>query len=177
MVLDHPARVQRLAVLDIVPTRKMYGEANTAFATNCYHWYFLIQKFDFPERLIAPSTEYYLKHKLSKFGAAGAFTPEALADYVRCFDDAKTIHPTCEDYRASATIGLEHDAADEGRKVTYPLLALWGQKGAMERHYDVLAAWRNYADDVTGGALPCDHYLAEEAPEKTLATLMEFLAE
>ena len=177
MALDHPAQVARLAVLDIVPTRKMYGQANTAFATDYYHWYFLIQKFDFPERLIAPNAEYYLKHKLSKFGAADAFTPEALAEYVRCFDDAKTIHATCEDYRASATIDLEHDADDDGTKVTCPLLALWGQKGAMERHYDVLAAWRDCANDVTGQALPCGHYLAEEAPQETLAALMEFLAE
>lgn len=176
MALDHPARVSRFAVLDIVPTRKMYSETNQSFATDYYHWFFLIQPYDFPETLIGANPEVFLRQKMVKFGSADAFTSEAWAEYVRCFD-AAAIHATCEDYRAAAAIDLEHDEADLGKKVGCPLLALWGANGAMEKHYDVLAAWRERAQDVRGQALPCAHYLAEEAPQETLKALLEFLTD
>ena len=111
---------------------------------------------------------------MGRFVGDGAFTAEAWAEYARCFDTA-AIHATCEDYRAAATIDLEHDQADLGGKVGCPVLALWGANGAMEKHYDVLAAWRERAADVRGHALPCGHYLAEEAPEETLEALLAFL--
>ncbi len=174
MALDHPERVLRFAVLDIAPTRKMFAETNQSFATDYYHWFFLIQPFDFPETLIGADPEVYLRQKMGKFGAADAFTAEAWAEYVRCFD-AAAIHATCEDYRAAAAIDLEHDEADLGKKIACPVLVLWGAKGAIEKHYDALAAWRERAQDVRGQALPCGHYLAEEAPEETLAALLEFL--
>ncbi|MCH8112362.1 MAG: alpha/beta hydrolase [Proteobacteria bacterium] len=176
MALDHPERVSRFAVLDIVPTRKMYTETNQSFATDYYHWFFLIQPYDFPETLIGANPEVFLRQKMGKFGAADAFTGDAWAEYVRCFD-AAAIHATCEDYRAAAAIDLEHDEADLDKKIGCPVLALWGANGAMEKHYDVLAAWRERARDVRGQALPCRHYLAEEAPEETLAALFDFLSD
>ncbi len=174
MALDHPERVSRLAVLDIAPTRKMFAETNQSFATDYYHWFFLIQPYDFPETLIGANPEVYMRQKMRKVAVEGAFTAAAWAEYVRCFDTA-AIHASCEDYRAAATIDLEHDEADLDTKVACPVLALWGAKGAIEKHYDALAAWRESATDVEGQALPCGHYLAEEAPEETLAALIPVL--
>ena len=176
MALDHAARVTKAAVLDIAPTKTMYEMTDMAFASAYYHWFFLIQPFDYPERLIGADPDYYVERKIDAWGRnEGAFSSEALAEYKRCFRDPATIHASCEDYRAAATIDLEHDAADLDRKVTCPLLVLWGAKGVVARTYDVLAVWRERAEQVTGGALPCGHYLPEEAPEETLAELLGFL--
>ena len=174
LALDHPERVSRLAVLDIAPTRKMFAETNQSFATDYCHWFFLIQPFDFPETLIGANPEVYLRQKMRKVAVEGAFTAAAWAEYVRCFD-AAAIHASCEDYRAAATIDLEHDEVDLHEKIGCPVLALWGAKGAIEKHYDALAAWRERATDVEGQALPCGHYLAEESPQETLAALLAFL--
>lgn len=174
LALDHPERVSRLAVLDIAPTRKMFAETNQSFATDYYHWFFLIQPADFPETLIGANPEVYLRQKMGKFVGDGAFTAAAWAEYVRCFTP-DAIHASCEDYRAAASIDLEHDEADLDSMIACPVLALWGAKGAIEKHYDALAAWRERATDVQGQALPCGHYLAEEAPEETLAALIPFL--
>jgi haloacetate dehalogenase len=176
MALDHPERVVKAAVLDIAPTYTMYQRANRDFATAYYHWFFLIQPFDLPERLIGGDPDYYLERKIGQWSKTdGCFTPEAVAEYQRCFRDPATIHATCEDYRAAAGIDLEHDEADLERKIACPLLVLWGREGVIERSYDVLAVWRERADDVRGQALPCGHFLAEEAPEDTLAALEAFL--
>jgi haloacetate dehalogenase len=176
MALDHPEQVAKAAVLDIAPTYTMYQRADRDFATAYYHWFFLIQPFDLPERLIGSDPDYYLEKKIGKWSKTdGCFTPEAVADYQHCFRDPATIHATCEDYRAAAGIDLEHDAADLERKIACPLLVLWGQKGVIERSYDVLDVWRERASDVRGQALPCGHFLAEEAPKETLAALEAFL--
>lgn len=176
MALDHPGRVTKLAVLDIAPTHKLYGNVSKAFATAYYHWFFLIQPAPLPETLIGNSAEFYLNSLLG-IGRLKprAITPEAFAEYLRCFRDPATIHATCEDYRAAASIDLVHDEADMGRKVTCPVLALWGEKGVMHKMYDVVAVWRERAVNVSGKALPCGHFLAEEAPEETLAELGGFL--
>jgi haloacetate dehalogenase len=178
MALDHPDKVEKLAVLDIVPTHKIFSTVNKEVATGYYHWFFLIQGHGLPETLIGHDPEYYLKAKLNQWGGGmEAFTEEALAEYVRCFSDPDCIHGSCEDYRAAAGIDLDHDEADMDRKVECPLLALWGEKGLMERHYDVLATWRERASDVRGRKLRCGHFLAEEAPEDTLAELVGFLVD
>lgn len=175
MALDHSERVLKAAVLDIAPTLTMYEQTDMAFARAYYHWFFLIQPFDLPERLIGADPHYYLEKKIGAWSKAGAaFAPEALADYKRCFADPAAIHATCEDYRAAAGIDLEHDRADLGRKLECPLLVLWGAHGVVGRTYDVLAVWRDRARNVQGRALPCGHYLAEEAPEETLAELRAF---
>ncbi len=180
LCVDHPEAVERVAVLDISPTRLMYGKTDQAFATAYYHWFFLIQPFDLPEKLIGADPGYYLRKKTGGWGsAANIFDPRAFAEYERCFRDPATIHATCEDYRAAASIDLEHDDADvaAGRKVTCPLLVLWGDKGVVHRYFDPVADWRTVATDVRGRALPSGHYLAEEAPEETLAELSAFFAD
>jgi haloacetate dehalogenase len=176
MALDHPERVIKLAVLDIAPTHKLYHNVSKAFATAYYHWFFLIQPAPMPETLIGNSAEFYLNSLLG-IGRLKphAITPEAFAEYLRCFRDPATIHATCEDYRAAASIDLVHDDADIDRKVTCPVLALWGEKGVMHRMYDVVAVWRERAANVSGKALPSGHFLAEEAPEETLTELRGFL--
>jgi haloacetate dehalogenase len=172
---DHRYRIEQLAVLDISPTAKMYAKTDVAFATAYYHWFFLIQPFDLPERLIGADPVYYLKKKLGGWGSTlEHFDPRAYAEYARCFADPQTIHASCEDYRAAASIDLEHDAADAARKLECPVLVLWGKKGVVNRLFEPLDDWRGVANDVRGKALHCGHYLAEEASERTAAELLAF---
>ncbi len=178
LALDHAERVNKAAVLDIAPTLTMYERTDMAFATAYYHWFFLIQPFDLPERLIGADPDYYMDKKMAAWQKADGeapFTEEALAEYKRCFRDPETIHAMCEDYRAAAGIDLAHDRADLARRIACPLLVLWGAKGVVERSYDVLEVWRERAERVTGRALPCGHFLPEEAPEETLTELLTFL--
>jgi haloacetate dehalogenase len=178
MALDHPERVEKLAVLDIVPTHKIFSTVTKEVATGYYHWFFLIQGNGLPETLIGHDPAYYLTAKLGHWSASmDGFTEEALAEYIRCFSDPAAIHASCEDYRAAAGIDLGHDDADMHRKMACPLLVLWGERGLMERNYDVLATWRERASDVSGERLPCGHFLAEEAPDETLDRLVSFFAD
>jgi len=172
---DHPDAVEQLVVLDISPTRTMYERTDFAFANAYYHWFFLIQPFDLPERLIGADPLYYLRRKLGGWGTGVShFDADALAEYERCFRNPETIHASCEDYRAAATIDLEHDA--KGAKVACPVLALWGARGVVARLFDPIADWRAVADDVRGRALAAGHYLPEEVPEETLRELTAFFA-
>ena len=176
MALDHPARVKRLALLDIVPTHTLFSNLTQKVATGYFHWFFLIQPYDFPETLIGADPEYYMRKKAGQWAAAGdGITEEAMNEYLRCFTP-ETIHASCEDYRAAATIDLEHDEADMDRPIACPLLVLWGAKGLMGRTYDVLATWREKAVDIRGRAIPCGHYLPEEAPDETVDELLRFFA-
>ncbi len=176
MALDHGDKVARLSVLDIVPTHHVFTTADQRLARRYYHWFFLIQREPFPETLIGGSPEFYIRTILDRWGgvAGETFPPEVIAEYVRCFSDPATIHATCEDYRAAATIDLEHDEADMDSKVDCPLLVLWGAKGVVAELYDVLPVWRLRASRVEGEALPCGHYLPEEAPEETYRALHAF---
>ena len=177
MALDHPQSVSRLAVLDIAPTATMYARTDKEFATRYFWWFFLIQPYDLPERLIAGDPEYFLRtHVDGQSRTPGAVEEAVFRDYLRCYRDPATRHAICEDYRAAATIDLEHDAADAGRTVTAPLLALWGARGVVGQLYDVLATWREKAADVSGQALDCGHTLQEEAPEALLHELVPFLS-
>jgi haloacetate dehalogenase len=176
MALDHAGVVERLAVLDIAPTATMYARTDKEFATRYFWWFFLIQPYDLPERLIAADPEYFLrKHIEGQIKTPDATDNQVLQEYLRCYRDPATRHAICEDYRAAATIDLEHDAADAERKVRMPLLALWGAKGVVGQLYDVLATWREKAVDVRGRALDCGHALQEEAPEEVLRELLAFL--
>jgi haloacetate dehalogenase len=169
IALDFPERVTKLAVLDIVPTLHTLETVDKDLATS----------YDLPETLIGGDPAYYLRKKLAGWGTPlETFAPEALAEYERCFDEA-TIHASCEDYRAAASIDLVHDEEDrnEALKVECPLLALWGGRGVMEKTYDVEAVWREYARDVKGRPLDAGHFLAEERPEETLRELQTFLGE
>jgi len=174
---DHGGRVKTLTVLDISPTLKMYRSTTMQFAKAYYHWFFLIQEFPLPERMLEGQAPYYLLKRLGR-GKSGLkyFAKEAMAEYVRAFKDPRTIHASCEDYRAAATIDLIHDQKDLRRKLRMPLLALWGRQGVIEALFDCLADWREVARDVRGRALPCGHFIAEERPELLLAELRRFLA-
>lgn len=178
LALDHAECVAGLAVLDIAPTATMYAATNRAFAEAYYHWFFLIQPFDLPERLIGAEPEYYLRKTLGGWGKRdGAITEAAMAAYVAAFTSPGAIHGACEDYRASAGIDLEHDRADElkGHRIEAPLLVLWGSRGTVGRQFDVMATWRDKASGpVHGEAFDCGHFLPEEAPDATLAALLRF---
>ena len=164
----------RAAVLDIVPLP--YSTVTREFAKQYFHWFFLIQPAPFPETLIGNSAEFYLRSRFLRPGAGtSAMTPEAIAEYLRCFKDPATIHATCEDYRAGATIDITHSNETKDRKVTCPLLVLWGERGTVGRLYDVMKIWREHATDVRGKALPAGHFLPEEVPDATLAELNAFL--
>ena len=165
----------RLAVLDIAPTREMYLATDEAFARAYWHWFFLIQPAPLPETLIGADPAAYWHRKCGS-GSAGLspFTDVALAEYLRCFADPAAIHASCEDYRAAASIDLEHDAADGGRRIACPMLVLWGRTGVIERCFDALAEWRKRAVEVEGQALEGGHYLAEEVPEAVVAAFLRF---
>jgi haloacetate dehalogenase len=178
MALDWPGRVIGAAVLDIAPTLTMYERTDMAFASSYYHWFFLIQPADLPERLIGADPDFYLEKKIGAWSRqASCFTAEALAEYKRCFRNPATIHATCEDYRAAAGIDLVHDRAHLERRVACPLLALWGRRGVVGRTYEVLSVWRERANDVRGRSIDCGHFLAEEAPDETLSELQSFFSD
>ncbi|MDB5366347.1 MAG: hydrolase [Rhodospirillales bacterium] len=177
MALDHPDAVQRMAVFDVAPTATMYARTDKAFATRYFWWFFLIQPAPLPEKMIGADPEFFLRHHIDgQVKTPGATEPAAFAEYLRCYRDPATIAAICEDYRAAATIDLEHDQADSDRRVTAPLLALWGAKGTVGALYEVLDTWRDKATDVRGRALDCGHTLQEERPDEVLDELLRFLA-
>lgn len=177
MARDHGRRVQTLTVLDISPTLKMYQSTTMQFAKAYYHWFFLIQEAPLPERLLAGQAAWYVLGRLGRGPSKlRHFDRRAVAEYVGAFKDPRTIHATCEDYRAAATIDLVHDKKDRGKKIPMPVLALWGRQGVVAALFDCLADWREVASDVRGRALPCGHFIPEEAPKALLAELRRFLA-
>jgi haloacetate dehalogenase len=174
---DHGSRVRSLTVLDISPTLKMYGSTNKAFATAYYHWFFLIQKFPLPETLLIRQVPHYIIGRIGRGpGGIKVFDKKALAEYVRAFRDPKTVHGTCEDYRASAGIDLEHDKKDLKNKLRMPVMVLWGKQGVIEAMFRPLADWREVAKDVRGRALDCGHFLPEEKPGDVLREVRSFLS-
>jgi haloacetate dehalogenase len=178
LALDHPDRVAGLAVLDIVPTLHMFEHVDRAMATEYGHWFFLARADGLPERLLIADPDAWLDSRFRGRHAGGrALDLTALAEYRAAFHDPAVIRATCADYRAAASIDLVHDQADrdDGHRVRMPTLVLWGRSSYVGRHFDPLEVWRSYADDIRGGGLDADHYLAEEAPEATLAALMPFI--
>jgi haloacetate dehalogenase len=175
MALDHSRRVEQVAFLDIVPTHHVLTGIRLDWALASYHWFFMAQPFDYPERmLVAYGLERYVRWKLDKKGVGLAgFTPEALAEYVRCCTP-ENIHAVCEDYRATVSIDLAHDEADLDRKLTMPALVLWGARSHVQRSFEPVRAWRERALDVRGEMLPCGHYPAEQSPDETYAALRAF---
>ena len=178
LAVDHADAVRRLVTLDIAPTLAMYEQTGEAFARAYWHWFFLIQPAPLPERLIEADPDAYLRDVMGRRSAGLApFDPRALAAYAAGLRQPGSAHGLCEDYRASAGIDLEHDRADRdaGRRLSVPLLALWGEEGVVHRCFDPLAEWRRVASDVRGGPLPCGHYIAEEAPQALLDAALPFL--
>jgi haloacetate dehalogenase len=178
MCLDHPQKVERAAILDIIPQHYLYSNISKAWATFSWHWFFNIQPYDLPERMMGADPDWFIRKKLAKTQQGlSFFEPAALAEYMRCFRNPETIHAICEDYRAGASIDLAMDDADlkAGRKIACPVLLLWGATGGVGRNHDSMKIWPTYAADIRGGkALPCGHYLSEEAPEETYRELREF---
>jgi len=176
MALDHQDAVEKLVLLDIAPTATMYARTDKEFASRYFWWFFLIQPYDMPEKMIGFDPEYFLrKHIGGQIKTPGATTDEMFAEYLRCYMDPATRHAICEDYRAAATIDLIHDAADADKKINAPLFALWGAKGTVGHLYDVLETWREKAVNVSGHAMDCGHSPQEERPEETLSELLGFL--
>jgi haloacetate dehalogenase len=175
MALDHPEVVRRLTVLDVVPTGEVWARADARFALGYWHWALLAQPHPIPERLIGQDPDFFLFD--AEFGGAiRRFPPVAVADYVRCARDPAAIEAMCEDYRAGATCDRRWDDEDRvaGRRITCPTQVLWAGRGALEAWYDTLAIWREWADDVTGRAIDCGHFMVEERPQEVLAAIQEF---
>jgi haloacetate dehalogenase len=172
MCLDHPSTVTRAAVVDILPSHHIWTHTSTQWAMKSWHWLFMAQPYDFPERMMSSvPADWYMEKKLSKPGIGlGFFDPAAFAEYVRCFN-WKTIRGSCEDYRACPTCDFDMDDADfkAGHKVECPLLVVWGARSHTGTvHGDVLGVWKSYATNASGGPINCGHYVPEEAPEETL---------
>jgi haloacetate dehalogenase len=177
LAADHPAAVEKLMLLDIAPTLAMYDNTSDAFARAYWHWFFLIQPPPLPEALIESDPVRYLRSVMGKRHAGlAAFAPAALAEYERCVRISGTAMSICEDYRASASIDLLHDRVDveAGQRLAQPLRVLWGEHGTVGQCFDVLSLWQDRASDVSGGSLPCGHYIAEEAPALLLAEAFHF---
>jgi haloacetate dehalogenase len=184
MALDHPDRVERLAVLDIVPTGEVWRRADWRFAQGYWHWAFLAQPAPLPERLIGGDPQAFFDlHARAAMGLGaepGRYPPDILDAYRRALDDPGAVEAMCEDYRASASVDVVLDDADReaGRRIACPVLVLWGARSALPGFYpDVLEVWRPWAPDVRGGALDATHFLAEDRPEQTAARLLAFLAD
>jgi haloacetate dehalogenase len=177
LALDHPKYVQRIAVLDIVPTLEQFERLNRFSGRQAYHWYFLAQPAPFPETMIGHDPDFFLTHTLESWcGTAGAFTSEAMAAYHAAFRDPAMIHATCEDYRAGIGVDCEFDEADRiaGRKIEAPLLALWGGRGRPNRGAGLLDIWKAWARDVCGEPLDCGHFIPEERPDELAAHMLSF---
>jgi haloacetate dehalogenase len=175
LLRDHPECIERAALLDIVPTLYRFETIDQKAATSSWHWFFLIQPRGFPERLIGSEAEFFLRHQLSALLREPAkLEPEAFAEYLRCFKNPETIRATCDEYRAGASIDLEHDRADRGRKLTMPLLMLWGKRSSQGSGYDVLGVWRDHAENVRGHPIDSGHFIPEEAPDDAYKALRDF---
>lgn len=178
MALDHPDVVERAAILDIIPQHNLYTHMTREWAKASYHWLFMIQPEPLPERLMSADPDFFITTKLSKSKAGlSFFGKEALEEYKRCFRNPATVHAMCEDYRATYGVDFDMDKVDfaAGRKITCPVLILWGATGAVGRNHKPAEVWKDYATDIRGAkALPCGHYLSEEAPEETYQALREF---
>jgi haloacetate dehalogenase len=173
MALDHPEQVASLAVLDIVPTWAMFTDVNRTIAGTYWHWYFLSQPAPFPEHMIGCDPDFFYETCMAGWGATGigAFDPEMLADYRRCWHDRDYIHGTCSDYRAGATVDMEHDGADIAVKVACPTLVFYGAQGTMATNFDIPAEWRKRCADIRVETLPGGHFFIDQFPADTARIL------
>ncbi len=182
LALDHPGRLSRLATLDILPTYEYWARMDRVYALKIYHWTLLAQPEPLPETLLGTNPDFYLKNKLASWSKSkdlSAFDPRALAHYLAAFNDPLRIHAMCEDYRAGAYADFEHDKADRdaGRKITIPMLALWGDAGIAASAATPLDTWKTWATDVRGQPVNSGHFLTEEDPDGTSAALLRFFTE
>jgi haloacetate dehalogenase len=166
MALDEPGRITRMAALDIVPTHHVLTNVSLGWGLESYHWFFMAQKAPFPEKLLCADLDYYIQYKLNKKGVGlEIFSPEAMAEYVRC-TTPEQIHAVCEDYRATVTLDFAMDTADFGRRrIGCPVLVIWGSNSHCGRHFAPLEAWAPWAQDLRGFDVPTGHYPAEHRPD------------
>ena len=180
MCLDHPKKVLRAAILDIIPQHHLLNHMTKEWGRFSWHWLFNIQPEPLPEKMMGADPDWFIERKLAKTKQGlSFFDPEALAEYKRCFRNPETIHAVCEDYRATFGVDLDMDTRDfdAGRKIECPVLLLWGATGGVGRNHNPGPAeiWKSYASNiVVAKAMPSGHYLSEEAPEETTAALREF---
>jgi haloacetate dehalogenase len=180
MCLDHPEKVARAAIIDIMPQHHLFNHVTQSWATFSWHWFFMIQPYDFPEHLMSADPDFFIEKKLAKTKQGlSFFDPAALAEYKRYMRNPATVHAMCEDYRATATVDLAMDTKDfaAGRKISCPVLLLWGATGGVGRNHNPGPGeiWQHYATDIRRAvALPSGHYCSEEAPEETYRELREF---
>ncbi len=181
MCLDHPEKVARAAFMDIIPQHHLLNHVTRDFGAFNWHWFFHLQPYDFPERLMGFDPDWFIEKKLAKTEQGlSFFEPAALAEYKRCFRDPGTRHAICEDYRATFGIDLAMDTADveAGRTVDCPALILWGATGGVGRHHKPAEVWPRYASRIVGAeAMPSGHYLNDEAPAETAAALLAFFSD
>ena len=181
MCLDHPGKVIRASIHDIIPQHHLFNNVTQAWATQAYHWFFMIQPAPMPVRLLSAHPDFFIEKKLAKTDQGlSFFGKEALEEYKRCFRNPETVRGMCEDYRATATVDLAMDTADftAGKKITCPVQLLWGATGAVGRLHKPAEIWKHYAADIRDAqALPCGHYLSEEAPEETYRAMRDFFAD
>lgn len=182
MALDHPERVRTFTSLDVVPSQAAFDHMDSQLSFAWFHWHLMRQPSPLPETLIGNSAKTYLDFLLERWTAIdSSITDEAYAEYLRCFNDPETIRATCLDYRG-IELDLKHDEADRGRKLTCPVLLLWGSNMAKRPGWqtgaklDMLTVWRDRAVDVRGKPLDCGHFLPEELPEETTVELLAFLS-
>jgi haloacetate dehalogenase len=181
LALDHHEYVQRLAVLDIVPTLEVWERADQRFALGFWPWSLLAQPSPLPERLLALAPDAVVDDAITAWGSlSSAFPPDVRRAYVEALRDPARIHAICEEYRAAASIDIEHDRADRdaGKRIECPVLALWGN-GALATWYadagGPVGVWGKWAENVTGAALDAGHFFPEEIPEQTAEQLTQFL--
>jgi haloacetate dehalogenase len=176
MCLDHPDKILKAAIIDIVPTLDMWAAMDKDAAISGWHWPFMAQPAPFRETMLgAVDPDWFMRKKLLKLTKdLSHIPPEIWAEYVRCFNE-KTIKGSCADYRAAATIDCDLDTADLHRKLPMPLLILWGNTSSVGKRFkDPLALWRQRAEHVQGEALPSGHYVNEEAPAQVLDWFLRF---
>ncbi len=180
MAYDHPERLRGLAILDVVATADIFASVDASLASAYFHWFLMLQPEPLAETLMGADPAYYLRWLLDKWCTTpGAISEPAFAEYLRCFSDPDTLHAMCEDYRA-APLDIAHDTADAGRKITCPVLVLWGDRqqqhpGWPSMSLDIMATWQARAETVSGGPIACGHFLPEEAPQETATALLSFL--
>ena len=179
LAMDFPASVKRLMVLDISPTLTMYENTTMQFAKGYWHWFFLIQPEPTPETMIAANPEFWLKNHMGRHAGTGIFSPERWAEYLAGVSDSECMHAMCEDYRAAASIDLDHDREDRvaGKKLMMPMRVLWGQHGLVQQCFEPISDWAQVSQsEVTGKALPCGHYIPEELPHVLIEEVRAFFS-
>ena len=178
LAADFPESVLRLMVLDISPTLTMYENTTMQFAKGYWHWFFLIQPEPVPETLIGANPEYWLKNHMGRHAGTEIFTPDRWSEYLAGASNPESMHAMCEDYRAAATIDLEHDRSDKvlGKKLEMPVRVLWGEHGLVNKCFDPINDWKRVANQVSGKTLPCGHYIPEELPSELIEDARAFFS-